>query len=119
MSALTPEQVAALLEGEKKPKRATPQTPTKYPQSVMPGTIQVGPVHLVEKEKRCASKGCGSPTSWTLEGIPYCHVHLIAYLNQKFIDQWVIDLCECKSGYYSKHRVHNEDCPVTKKLKET
>lgn len=43
---------------------------------------QFGPLRWFETEMRCASRGCSSPTSLQLEGIPRCSVHAIRLMNE-------------------------------------
>jgi|SRR5215831_287414 len=102
MSVLTPEQVQSLLNQDK--------VPTQH-------TIQVGPVSQVDKEKRCVSRGCSSPTHWLLDGIPFCSTHLIDSLNERFIPTELTTMCTCKSGHYSRRRIHVNTCPVFDYLK--
>lgn len=55
-------------------------------QTQYPSFHEDSPVRLFDKEFRCVSKGCHSPTYYKLRGIPYCGVHLIyllTYENEK------------------------------------
>jgi hypothetical protein len=100
--SLSPEQIKQLLDQDKVPQRHS---------------IEVGPVSTTDKEKRCVSRGCSSPTYWLLDGIPFCTVHLIDSLNQRFLPKKIIDMCKCRSGHYSRHRLHSNTCPVFDYLK--
>jgi|SRR6516225_1243224 hypothetical protein len=42
---------------------------------------QYGPLRRFDRELRCASRGCGSPTYYKVDGIPYCTVHALRQLN--------------------------------------
>jgi hypothetical protein len=52
-----------------------------------PGFIpeQHGPMRHFDREMRCASPGCGSPTHFKLEGIPRCMVHCLREMNEMLI----------------------------------
>jgi hypothetical protein len=43
---------------------------------------QHGPLCLHDETKRCASKGCSSPTIYTVMGIPRCYVHALREMNE-------------------------------------
>jgi hypothetical protein len=54
------------------------------PQEVTPS--QVGPFRLVDKERRCANRGCGSSTYGEVQGIPRCMTHAIQELNAMLVE---------------------------------
>jgi len=74
---LDADTIAALLTRDK--QASDPRT--RYP--VPP---QEGPFRWYDSEFRCASRGCGSPTRYKLQGIPYCSVHLINKMNDMLIE---------------------------------
>ena len=48
---------------------------------------QNGPLRYFEPPwKRCACRGCGSPTPYRINGIPRCTVHALRELNQMLVD---------------------------------
>ena len=47
---------------------------------------QTGPFRFFDTEMRCASRGCGSPTRYKLQGIPYCSVHVMRKMNEMLIE---------------------------------
>jgi hypothetical protein len=42
---------------------------------------QYGPLRQFDREMRCASRGCGSPTHFKVSGIPRCSIHALRELN--------------------------------------
>lgn len=54
-----------------------------------PAVEQHGPLRWFEKEMRCASKGCGSPTGCKLQGIPRCGIHALRKMNEMLIERGV------------------------------
>jgi hypothetical protein len=42
-----------------------------------------GPLRHSDVERRCASRGCTSPTHFKLDGIPYCMMHCLREMNVK------------------------------------
>lgn len=50
---------------------------------------QHGPVRFFDVTLRCVSRGCSSPTHFKLHGIPYCMIHLIWKMNDKFIEMGI------------------------------
>jgi hypothetical protein len=64
--SLTPEQIAELL----KPKETVATVP------------QAGPLRWFDKEMRCASRGCSSPTFAKVNGTPRCMMHALRELNE-------------------------------------
>jgi len=57
------------------------KTGRKYP--IPP---QLGPFRFYDSEFRCASRGCGSPTRYKLQGIPYCSVHCMWKMNEMLLE---------------------------------
>lgn len=55
-------------------------------QSKYPVPEQYGPFRFYDTETRCASRGCGSPTRYKLQGIPYCSVHVIRKMNEMLFE---------------------------------
>jgi len=43
---------------------------------------QYGPLRRFDRELRCASRGCGSPTYYKVDHIPYCTTHALRELNE-------------------------------------
>ena len=67
ITPLTAEEITALLE----------------PQEVVRESTQTSKfVRWFDKELRCASRGCRSPTYCKLEGVPYCTMHIIHHMDQ-------------------------------------
>ena len=64
---LDPAQIKALLE----PKQVGYPSPPQF-----------GPLRWFDKEMRCASRGCGSPTYIQLESIPRCSMHALKKMNE-------------------------------------
>lgn len=52
------------------------------PRERYPLPPQYGPLIYYEREHRCASRGCGSPTHYKVRGIPYCSIHALRKLNE-------------------------------------
>lgn len=79
MAGLTSEQILGLLtpKAKVKPKAVKP----KYPPPP-----QNGPLKWFDKEMRCSSKGCGSPTYLKVEYKPLCSVHALRKLNELVIE---------------------------------
>lgn len=50
---------------------------------------QVGPLRWVDKDMRCASRGCSSPTTCKVQGVPYCLMHALRRLNEMLVEQGV------------------------------
>lgn len=57
--------------------------PTAIESIVQPYPVppQYGPLRQVERETRCASRGCGSSTFYKVNGIPRCMTHALRELN--------------------------------------
>lgn len=51
-----------------------------------PAPEQFGPLRWYDKEMRCASRGCGSPTYCKLKGIPYCIMHSLKLMNELLVE---------------------------------
>lgn len=51
-----------------------------------PPIVQLGPVLVMEHDKRCMSRGCGSPTNYKLHGIYSCSVHMIRRVNELLLE---------------------------------
>lgn len=62
---LSPEQIASILKHEDEPR-----------------STQTGRIRFYDKEMRCASRGCSSPTYIKLDGIEYCMMHIILKCNE-------------------------------------
>lgn len=72
---LSQDFIKQLLKDDKKP------TGSNYPR-----VQQNGPLRFVDKEFRCASKGCACPTYIKVDWIPRCQIHALHILNQMVID---------------------------------
>jgi hypothetical protein len=78
--ALTPEQIKELYT---KPVAPTPPAgKSKFIriERQYPRLPEDGNVRQTADTKRCASRGCSSPTHFTYTGVPYCVIHMIYYL---------------------------------------
>jgi hypothetical protein len=64
---LTQQQIAELLKPKVQVSNAPPQT---------------GPLRYYDREMRCASRGCGSPTYTKVEHVPLCMTHALRKLNE-------------------------------------
>lgn len=47
---------------------------------------QHGPLRRYERNMRCASRGCASPTYHKVQGVPYCMIHCMGRLNNMLIE---------------------------------
>lgn len=47
---------------------------------------QEGPFRFFDREMRCASRGCSSPTHYKLQGIAYCSKHCLLKMNEMLIE---------------------------------
>lgn len=109
MSTLSYEQITAILaENAAQERKAEPDA--KYPKP-----IQVGPLKYHEKSERCSSRGCGSPTHISIQGVRRCPSHALYELNRLIIaqdpilDSRVKD-CTCNAGRHSVGNCHTSDC---------
>ena len=50
---------------------------------------QYGPLRQFDREMRCASRGCSSPTFFKVQNIPYCMIHSLRTLNEMLIERGV------------------------------
>lgn len=84
---LTDEQITAILQSKRR-GRVRDKNP---PQGITRASIpyfqreigqQVGPLRYTEKERRCASRGCGGSTHYFVQGIPRCVCHALQELNE-------------------------------------
>lgn len=73
--ALSPEQIAGLLKVDKAIQRSGVLERKTPPQT--------GPIRWYDKEMRCASRGCGSPTYIKFDGVPYCGMHTLRLANER------------------------------------
>lgn len=48
---------------------------------------QVGPLRFTDRESRCASRGCSSPTYLKLEGVPRCSAHALVMMNEMLVKE--------------------------------
>lgn len=71
---LTPEEAIKLLSNE-----------ARKTQGFSPPS-QKGPLRFYDRERRCASRGCGSPTYCAIEGVPYCMMHSLYKLNDLVLE---------------------------------
>jgi len=56
------------------------------PVEVAERVAQVGPVRWFDKEMRCASKRCTSPTYIKVVGIPHCYTHALRKVNEMYVE---------------------------------
>jgi len=119
MSSLDIDTITALLKEDKKPK---PQAGNKSSTSAYPPNVHVGPLRRTDKNYTCVSKNCRAPSNLKVNGAPYCTAHALDELNRIILKltglEWVIDECDCKSGYYSRQSSHADDCAVYERIKE-
>lgn len=113
---LTQEEITALLhkELEKPNKRAglTEKPPQARPR-------QIGPLRWYDKQGRCSSRGCGSPTYIRVMGAPYCTTHALYMLNKLLLSYDPAPFyedCTCKAGEMSKQNLHTEDCAIYERI---
>jgi len=114
MPALTNEQINALLKLEEKKQLRKAAQGKERP-------IQIGPLRYMEKDDKCASRGCSGPSRIQVKGVPYCSSHALYALNELYMKlegKYEFDDCVCNAGRHSKHNVHTTDCPVFQRLKE-
>ena len=90
MKSLPPDLIQKLLQDEKTPQvqrgRRTADDHFKTtPSGIRPITPTRGPWRYKEQALKCVSKRCGVQTYMTFDGIPYCTVHGLQYLNDTCI----------------------------------
>ena len=97
IKGLSTEQVAELLSNSIKEKVDRRPKWQKYADGTFveeerkyPIPQQVGPLRRVDKEMRCASRGCNSPTYYKLQGIQYCSVHCLNIMNEMLVAKGVL-----------------------------
>jgi hypothetical protein len=49
-------------------------------------STQVGPLRWFDKEMRCASRGCSSPTYVKLQNVPRCMIHAVNEMNLMLVE---------------------------------
>lgn len=76
-TVLSPEQIIALL---KQDTAATCSMGHNIPE-------QYGPLRHYDVTMRCASRGCGSPTHFKLNDIPYCMIHCLRRMNDMLTEK--------------------------------
>lgn len=103
MKGLPPEVIKELLNNTIKSK-------LKYN-----GAVSIGPLRRKDTVARCASRGCGTESYNTVNGIPYCTIHSLDALNEIILNYMKIDTtqCNCQAGKYSRFNRHTGDCPLT------
>lgn len=122
MPALTKEQIEGLLKTEK--TRAPRKAAQSQKLSPHERPIQLGPLRYVEKDDKCANRGCSTPCHIRIKGVPYCTTHALYSLNELYMmldgtyEKYNIGDCVCNAGRHSKHNTHTADCPVFKAYKE-
>lgn len=75
-TALSQEQIAALLKQDTATECSMGH---KIPE-------QHGPMRHYDRTMRCASRGCGSPTHFKLQGISYCMIHCLRKMNDMLVE---------------------------------
>lgn len=50
---------------------------------------QIGPIKWYDKEMRCASRGCSSPTYIKFLGIPKCTTHILKLANELMVEHGI------------------------------
>jgi len=83
VNELTDEFIDQLIQEEKRPKPDHIPTPIKSrPRAAMIfDPEQKGPITYHDKEMRCASRGCSSPTYVKIRGVPRCSAHALREAN--------------------------------------
>lgn len=56
-----------------------------------PAPEQFGPLRWYDKEMRCASRGCSSPTYLKVQGVPYCGTHALHKMNELLIQLGILE----------------------------
>ena len=51
-----------------------------------PVSNQTGPIRFFDKEMRCGSRGCSSPTYIKVKGMPKCMMHTIRMANEMLVE---------------------------------
>ena len=83
---LDKETINALLQAKLKPKPAKPKQLSQHLTSLYGVPPQKGPLKRYDKEMRCTSRRCGSPTYYKVEGMPLCTVHALKMLNELIVE---------------------------------
>jgi hypothetical protein len=81
MSFLTPTEVG---EDEVIPAENNVVTTYEVPE-------QRGPLRRFDKEMRCTSRRCGSPTFFKVRGMPLCMMHSLMELNRMLIERDIME----------------------------
>jgi hypothetical protein len=86
--SLSQEQITQLLSPT---KRTTTPTRSSTPltdalKKLYPTRPQIGPLRYHDDEDRCTSRGCGSPTHYTLMGARKCESHCLKEMNLLLVD---------------------------------
>ena len=50
-------------------------------------STQKGPLRYWDKEMRCTSRRCGSPTHYKFRGMPLCTVHALRMMNEELTNE--------------------------------
>ena len=85
---LTQDEIATIL-WKPEPKRRVSVDKAKVPKAYS-APPQYGPLRFLEHEAKCNSRNCGSPTYVKVDGMTYCTMHALRYLNDvvhKFREQ--------------------------------
>ena|ERR1700687_3937544 len=85
---LSQEQITQLLGPTKQtPKSTQSNTPlTDALKKLYPVRPQIGPLRYHDDEDRCTSRGCGSPTHYSLMGARKCEAHCLKEMNMLLVD---------------------------------
>jgi len=73
MQELTLEQVQGLLRPQERPE-----------------IVAIGPLRWFDRELRCTSRRCNSPTYCKIKGMPLCSMHALVMLNDMLVEKGVI-----------------------------
>lgn len=103
MTDLSLEQITDLLKEPKAPQGATSTSGLKPKTKFIRKNTQFPAnntkhVKRYDASLRCASRGCSSGTNLKLDGIPYCHIHIIFGLAV-LVDKMEGQLEIAKKGY--------------------
>lgn len=119
MSSLDISQITELLKNQPAQGRQASKVESPHERP-----IQVGPVRYSDKPDRCASRGCGSTTCISINGVRRCSTHALDELNRLVLNvtgqSEILRLgdCNCKAGRFSYGRIHTSDCETFNHLSE-
>lgn len=119
MSTLDFDTITKLLKDETARGASIPKTGKPRP-------VQLGPLRWMEKDGRCASRGCSGPTFIQVEGVYRCATHALYALNYILIQihsdyeevSYTQNDCTCNGGKHSMMNIHGADCILYERIRE-